>query len=39
VEILCKENGKLRPAETIPAMGREGMADNEVGSEFKYDIL
>jgi hypothetical protein len=30
------KNGKMRPAETIPGMGK---GENEGGSEFKYDIL
>jgi hypothetical protein len=33
------ENGKMRPGETIPGMGREGIKENDGGSEFNYDIL
>jgi hypothetical protein len=31
------ENGKMRPVETIPVMGR--MKENDGGCEFNYDIL
>jgi hypothetical protein len=30
------ESGKMRPVETIPGMG---INNNDVGSEFNYDIL
>jgi hypothetical protein len=32
-------NGKMRPAEAIPGMGRKGIRENDVGSEFNYDKL
>jgi hypothetical protein len=32
-------NGKVRPVETIPGMGKRGMKDNDGGGEFNYDIL
>jgi hypothetical protein len=36
--ILMCENGKRRPAETIPEMG-EVTKENDGGGEFNYDIL
>jgi hypothetical protein len=33
------ENGKMRPVETIPGMGRGSIKENDGGGEFKYDIL
>jgi hypothetical protein len=35
---MC-ENGKMRPAETIPGMGEAGIKENGRGDEFNYDIL
>jgi hypothetical protein len=32
-------NGKIRPAETIPGMGRGRINENDRGGEFNYDIL
>jgi hypothetical protein len=32
-------NGKMRPVETIPGMGGEGIKKNAGGGKFKYDIL
>jgi hypothetical protein len=37
--ILVYENGKMRPAETIPGMEGEKITENDGGSEFNYDIL
>jgi hypothetical protein len=34
---MC-ENGKMRPAETIPGMGEAGIKENG-RDEFNYDIL
>jgi hypothetical protein len=31
-------NGKMRPVETIPVMGRKGLKENDGGGEFNYDI-
>jgi hypothetical protein len=38
---LMYENGKMRPAETIPVMGGggKGLEENDGGDEFNYDIL
>jgi hypothetical protein len=33
------ENGKMRPAETIPGMEGGGIKENEGGGELNYDIL
>jgi hypothetical protein len=33
------ENGKMRPVETIPVIGEEGIKENDGGDEFNYDIL
>jgi hypothetical protein len=33
------ENGKLRPAETIPGMERGGMKESDGGGEFNYDTF
>jgi hypothetical protein len=33
------ESGKMRPVETIPGMRGRGINNNDVGSEFNYDIL
>jgi hypothetical protein len=30
---------KMRPAETIPGMGRERIKENDRGGEFNYDTL
>jgi hypothetical protein len=32
-------NGKMRPLETIPGIGRWGIKENDEGDEFKYDIF
>jgi hypothetical protein len=32
-------NGKMRPVETIPGMGRGEIKENVTGGEFKYDIF
>jgi hypothetical protein len=32
-------DGKMRPAETIPGMGREEIKANDGWDEFKYDIF
>jgi hypothetical protein len=32
-------NGKMRPADTTPGMGREGIKENGRWGEFKYDIF
>jgi hypothetical protein len=32
-------NGKMRPVETIPGMGKKGIRENHGGGEFKYDIF
>jgi hypothetical protein len=32
-------DGKMRPVETIPALGEEGMKNNNGGCKFNYDIL
>jgi hypothetical protein len=32
-------NGKLRPVETIPGMGGEGIKENDWRGRFNYDIL
>jgi hypothetical protein len=37
--VLMYENGKMRPTETIPGMGKRGIKENDGGSEFNYDIL
>jgi hypothetical protein len=31
-------NGKMRPIETMPGMGGEGIKQNDGGGKFKYDI-
>jgi hypothetical protein len=33
------ENGKVRPAETIPGMGGERIKENDVRYEVNYDVL
>jgi hypothetical protein len=33
------ENGEMRPAETIPGMGGDGIKENNGGGEFNYDLL
>jgi hypothetical protein len=33
------QNRKMRPAETIPGMGKGGVKDNDEGGEFNYDIV
>jgi hypothetical protein len=32
-------NGKIRPVETIPGMGRGKIKENDRGGEFNYNIL
>jgi hypothetical protein len=32
-------NGKMRPVETIPGMGRGGIVENDGGGESNSDIL
>jgi hypothetical protein len=32
-------NGKMRPVETMPGMGGEGIKENDGGNNFKYDIF
>jgi hypothetical protein len=32
-------NGKMRPVETIPGVGEEGMKENGGGGKFKHDIF
>jgi hypothetical protein len=32
-------NGTMRPFETIPRMGGDGIKENDGGSEFNYDIF
>jgi hypothetical protein len=32
-------NGKKRPVETIPGMGRGRIKENDVVGDFNYDIL
>jgi hypothetical protein len=32
-------NGKMRPAETVPGMGSEGIKKNDGGGKFNYNIL
>jgi hypothetical protein len=41
VQILCTHvcKWKMRPVETIPGMGGEGIKKNDGGGEFNYDIL
>jgi hypothetical protein len=36
---LMYENGKMRPAETIPGTGGGGTKENDGGGEFNYDKL
>jgi hypothetical protein len=33
------ENGKMRPAETIPGIGEGRIKENDEGNEFNCDIL
>jgi hypothetical protein len=33
------ENGKVRPVETLPGMGAEGIKEKDGGGEFNYDIF
>jgi hypothetical protein len=33
------ENETMRPVETLPGMGGEGIKQNDGGKEFNYDIL
>jgi hypothetical protein len=37
--VLMNENGKVRPAETIPGMGGERIKENDVRYEVNYDVL
>jgi hypothetical protein len=41
MEMLCLmyENGKMRPVETTPGMGKGRIKKNDGGSEFSYDIV
>jgi hypothetical protein len=39
VEALCIHNGKMRPVETIPGRGGEGIKENEERGKFNYNIL
>jgi hypothetical protein len=32
-------NGKMRPVETIPGMGKGEIKENDGGGELKYDIF
>jgi hypothetical protein len=32
-------NGKVRPVETIPEMGMEGLKENDGEDKFNYDML
>jgi hypothetical protein len=36
--LMC-DNGKMRPAETIPGMGEGGIKETDGGGEFNYDTL
>jgi hypothetical protein len=36
--VFIYENGKMRPVETIPGMGRGGIKENDGWGEFNYDI-
>jgi hypothetical protein len=33
------ENGKMRPVESIPGMGKEGDKESDPGGEFNRDTL
>jgi hypothetical protein len=33
------KSGKMRPVETIPGTGGEGVKENDGGGELNYDIL
>jgi hypothetical protein len=33
------KNGKMRPVETIPGMGKGEIKQNDAGGEFNYDTL
>jgi hypothetical protein len=37
--LLIYVNGKMRPVETIPGMGYQGITKNDGGCEFNCDIL
>jgi hypothetical protein len=41
VEILCTYyvNGKMRPFETIPRMGEDGIKENDGEAKINYNIL
>jgi hypothetical protein len=32
-------NTKMRPVETIPGMGEEGIKESDGGGEFNYDVF
>jgi hypothetical protein len=36
--VLIHENGTIRPFETVPRMRRDGIKENDGGSEFKYTV-
>jgi hypothetical protein len=36
--VLTYENGKLRPIETLPGVGRKEIKENDGGGEFNYYI-
>jgi hypothetical protein len=33
------DNGEMRPVETLPGMGEEGIKEDDGGGEFNQDIL
>jgi hypothetical protein len=35
----CMKMEKMRPVETIPGTGGEGIKENDGGGEFNYDTL
>jgi hypothetical protein len=37
--VLMYENGKMRPVETVPGIGRESIKENGRRGEFNYDTL
>jgi hypothetical protein len=37
--VLVHENGKMRPVETIPGMGRGEIEENGAGAKLNYNIL
>jgi hypothetical protein len=36
--VLMNENGKMRPAETVPGIRGRRIKENDGGSKFNYDI-